>query len=548
MVQCPLKGPGTVKALMLQTEDWSFLRRLKLQEGKSDRWISKQFNISRKTVSKYTKEETPPKYKMTKPRQSPALEPYKQRILEILEADKKAPAKHHHTSKRIYERIKKEGYGGGESTVRNFIGKVRAQTCGSKMFVPLDFQPGKKAQVDFGEVYVCMNCSCSYLPFDTRTDACANSQKEQLLKLQCFVMRLCGSRRVFAMCLESANLPGFMEAHKQAFEFFGCRPKALVYDNLGLAVTKVLQGRERKLTNKFEELSGYYGFEHEFCQPGIEGAHQKGGVEGGIGYIRRNWFVPILHVKDLNELNDYLIKKCKEDMERTVDGQSCSIAEAWELEQPHMIALPARSFDACVSEPAQLDSYGMVRYDKNFYSVPDTALLKTLTVKAYWNRIEITDSVNQIAVHPRSYQSKERIFHRAHYYELLERRPGAVPHARPLLSEPLPKLYWQYYEQQRAANGLSHAGKEFIRILRLHDQYGEQEAVAALKKILEMGALDANLVQSLIVSGERTTVSLPPLDMSKHSQLADFEVLAVDLHHFSKLIGGIENDDREPAA
>ena len=43
---------------------------------------------------------------------------------------------------------------------------------------------------------------------------------------------------------------------------------------------------------KFRE----YGYDSFFCAPGIEGAHEKGGVEGEIGRFRRRHLTPVPHV------------------------------------------------------------------------------------------------------------------------------------------------------------------------------------------------------------------------------------------------------------
>lgn len=335
MVQCPEKGPRAPKVLMLKTADWSFLRRLHLQDGKSLRWISREFGLSRKTVAKYVQEESPPKYKMSSPRKSPQLEPFKKVIDAILEADKTAPRKHKHTAKRIFDRLTTEsGYTGCETTVRNYVAAKRAEQNARPLFIPMAYPPGEQGQVDFGEVFVCLNCPHAYLDLNLRNSVCAAREPgRQLSKLQCFVLRLSYSRRVFAMCFPSANMPSFIAAHRLAFEHFGSRPRVLVYDNLALAVRKVLKGHDRELTDMFLQLAGHYGFEHHFCKPGKEGAHEKGGVEEGIGYIRRNWLTPVLHVRDVEELNEYLLKRCQQDMARTVAEQPCTISEAWQMER-----------------------------------------------------------------------------------------------------------------------------------------------------------------------------------------------------------------------
>ncbi|WP_255310835.1 response regulator [Streptomyces viridosporus] len=47
-----------------------------------------------------------------------------------------------------------------------------------------------------------------------------------------------------------------------------------------------------------------FGIESFYCRPGVEGVHEKGGVERQIGYLRRNHFVPFPEVSSLAELNE----------------------------------------------------------------------------------------------------------------------------------------------------------------------------------------------------------------------------------------------------
>ncbi|MGY3061407.1 hypothetical protein ACVWZD_005652 [Streptomyces sp. TE3672] len=35
------------------------------------------------------------------------------------------------------------------------------------------------------------------------------------------------------------------------------------------------------------------GLDAVYCRPGLEGAHEKAGVEGEVGRFRRNHFVPV---------------------------------------------------------------------------------------------------------------------------------------------------------------------------------------------------------------------------------------------------------------
>lgn len=541
MVPCSLEGPRTKEVWMLKADDWSFLRRLHEQEGKSIRWIAKEFDMSRKTVAKHVRQTSPPRYAMSKPRSSPVMEPVRNVVIAILEADKSAPVKQRHTGKRIYDRLVAEhDFKGGESTVRQFVTNWRKGQVRPKIFIPLQFAPGSRAQVDFGEIYACLDCKHTHLPWELRASACSAN----LVKLQCFVMRLCYSRRVFAMCLPSANMVGFIAAHKLAFEHFGSRPKELVYDNLTLAVRKVLKGHNRELTKPFEHLIGYYGFGYHFCKPGKDGAHEKGGVESGVGFIRRNWFVPVPHVKDLAELNAYLQQRCLEDMARTVDDQPQTIGQAWECESQHTAKLPATGIDACVIEPASFDDYGMVRYDKNFYSIPDTIATSKLWIRAYWDHVEITDGTKVVARHARCYGSKERTFEPEHYFQTLERRPGAVGFAQPLLKASWPSAYWRFFEDLKLTRGPSVAGKEFVRLLRLHNQYGAGPTVSAVTEATAVGALAVDAIKSIILANVRPAGEAIKLDMKNREHLADYDVIISDLSCYQLLTEEIANDTK----
>ncbi|MFF0001225.1 hypothetical protein [Streptomyces avermitilis] len=46
-------------------------------------------------------------------------------------------------------------------------------------------------------------------------------------------------------------------------------------------------------TERWTAFRPHFGIEVFYCRPGIQGAHEKGGVDGQIGYFRRNHFVPV---------------------------------------------------------------------------------------------------------------------------------------------------------------------------------------------------------------------------------------------------------------
>jgi transposase len=126
-------------------------------------------------------------------------------------------------------------------------------------------------------------------------------------KCHLFVYRLSHSgaavHRVYPTCGQEA----FLQGHIEAFEALGGVPTGHIrYDNLTSAVSQVLygSGRRRSENPRWVLFRSHYGFDAFYCHPGIEGAHEKGGVEGEVGRFRRTWLTPMPEVKTLDELNE----------------------------------------------------------------------------------------------------------------------------------------------------------------------------------------------------------------------------------------------------
>lgn len=502
MVSCPIVDLESTTS-MLTLDDWQSLRWLHLREGKSIRWISRHFGITRTTVRKYIEEPDAPRYTASKPRGRPTTGPWYEQIKAIIEADKTAPRKQRHTAKRIFERLAESGYEGSDRSVRQIVAEIKNKPAASAC-VPLLFDPGKDAQVDFGESYADIG--------------------GERIKLHGFEMRLNFSRKKFVMFFRSTEKESFLEGHVRAFQYFAGVVERLSYDNLSAAVAQVGKGKERSLTKEFKELKGYYAFKTNFCKPGLDGAHEKGGVENGVGFARRNWMVPVPQFDSIDELNAYVLTKCQADDTRTVEGQHQTIAEAFSVDQAHLLPLPARPFDPAVQQPASVDSYCTVALKCNHYSVPAQYVGKILTIRSYSNRVEITTGLEKIAEHQRSFGKDEYILRPEHYLDLLERRPNAVPYARPLIQYEWPPGYWDFYQKLVERFGPSQAGRDFISILRCHVKYGAAAVCVALEEANKLNAANANFIIAAIDRQRFQAIPAEPIDLSNHPELLTHRV------------------------
>lgn len=378
---------------------------------------------------------------------------YKARIEELLEENERLPRKHRLTGHRIFNVVWKEGYRGSEAGVLGYLWRLRRAKRSAKVFIPLEFEPGQDAQVDWGEAEVIL----------------AGEQ----VTVQIFVLRLCYSRKIFVRAFPCQKQECFLAGHVAAFHYLGGSPHRLTYDNLKAAVKKIFIGHERQEQDGFILFRSHYLFESHYCNAGA--GHEKGRVEDGVGYARRNFMSPLLKADNFADLNEQLQQACLEDDERRVDRQPQTIAAAWQQERPHLRPLPVHDLECCRVVEARLNGFSQVEVETNRYSVPTDRAVADLRVKLYPFEVKIyrLDEKEPLAAHPRCYGHQQDILEPLHYLPLLAQRPGAFQHAKPLRQwrDSWPAVYERLLAelQQRQPDGTG--VRQFIRVLQWHQHY-----------------------------------------------------------------------------
>jgi transposase len=323
-----------------KVELYERIRKVRAREPDvSVRELARRFRVHRRDVRAALISAVPPPRKAGPPRPAPKLDPLKPIIEAWLEADKDAPRKQRHTARRIWERLVDEhGAEIAEPTVRRYVAEVKARTARPlvEVAVPQHHPLGVDAEVDFGDIAV-------YLA-------------GVLTTVHLFVMRLSASGQALRYAYLNQAQEVFLDGHVRAFEFFGGVPAVIRYDNLKAAVARVMRGRTREESERFTLLRSHYGFESFYCRPGIEGAHEKGGVEGEIGRFRRRWLVPVPHVASMAELNELLAEASERDSKRHIDQRRQTVAEHFAVEAEFLAALPAERFDASLLLTARVDA------------------------------------------------------------------------------------------------------------------------------------------------------------------------------------------------
>lgn len=252
------------------------------------------------------------------------------------------------------------------------------------------------------------------------------------------------------------NEESFLDALVQTFEQLGGVPEKVIFDNGKVAVKDGFGAHARKQAG-YTALSAHYGFDALFCNP-AEG-HEKGLVEGLVGWARRNILVPIPRVSDYSELNTILAERCQAYGNHHIPGKNASVGEMLREEQAALRPLPLYPFETVKCRSVRVNAFSTVRFDTNNYSVPVEYAGHTVGVKGYAEKVDVYAEGKRIACHTRCVGKHQSAYKLEHYLPLLEQRERAILNAAPVRQN-LPE---EILEQIRTCDP-----KERIRILRQH--------------------------------------------------------------------------------
>ena len=296
---------------MFDVDDYLKVRYAVQIEGLSKRAAARRFGLDPRTVNKMMMFSVPRGYVRSKPAARPKLDAFVATIDKMLADDKTRPKKQHHTSKRIFDRLRDEhGFTGGITIVKNYVAGVQQRA--QEMFVPLVHPPGH-AQADFGEALAIIG------------------GVER--KIHYFAYDLPHSDANFVVAYPAETTEAFCDGHVQAFAFFANLsetgksgvPQSILYDNTKIAVAKILGDGRRKRTRVFTELQSHYLFQDRFGRPAK--GNDKGKVEGLVGFARRNFMVPVPVFDSFAALNAHLTDCCRKRMGVVLRGHTETIGE-----------------------------------------------------------------------------------------------------------------------------------------------------------------------------------------------------------------------------
>jgi transposase len=505
-----------------KVELFEHIRKDYFAHQKSIRRIAKDRQVHRRVVRQAIENAVPPP-RLAVNRQGGVLTlPVKALIDQWLQADLQAPRKQRHTGQRIYQRlVDEQAFSGSAVTIRGYVYlKRKILGLNARAFVPQIHLPGEEAEVDW---------------YEAQVDFPQGRQKVYF-----FQMRACHSGREFHIAFSRQTQQAFLEAHVAAFDYFAGVFKRIRYDNLTSAVKKVLRGRRRIETERFIALRSHYLFESFFCLPGKEGAHEKGGVEGGVGRFRRTHLVPVPQVSDLVVLNQRLRQACERDDQRVIAGQTQSVNERWNNEHVLLQPLSADPFATAEVCCPTVNSKSLATIRGNHYSVPVAYVGQVVEAQIHAQSVFIFKRGQSIAEHPRGYQQHQTFAVLDHYLPLLKYKPGALAGSVALsqsrAQQQWPAVYDQYWQQLIAHYGQSEGGRRMVEYLWWARDFNRAEVTAVLEQALTLGCYPLSTIQCLMRQRQGVPEPVPKLTPAVLGHLIRYERPIGTVAHYDTLL------------
>ena len=461
------------------------IRRDQREEGLSIRALAERHAVHRRTVRQALDDATPPTRKVAV-RTSPVLGELQEQIRTWLVEDQSAPRKQRHTARRIWQRLTLEQQSAvAESTVRAVVAQLRAELGSAHRVVPIvqEHQAGAEAEVDFGEFTAIIG--------------------GVTMKLWIFALRLSHSARAVHVAYANQAQESFLDGHVQAFTVLGGVPGRIRYDNLKPAVIRVLLGRDRVENPRFILLRSHYGYDSFFCEPGIGGAHEKGGIEGEIGRFRRRHLTPVPVADTLAALNAMMAIADQADQDRRVAARTETVGQAALRELSALQPLPGEDFDASTLLACRVDAKARICVRQWYYSVPAHLAGARVSVALGARSFTVRDArpgrpAVLVATHLRSLHKNTQDLILDHYLEVLVHRPGALPASTALATARqrgwFSAVHDQFWAAARVQHGDSAGSRVLIGVLLLHRNLPSAAVLAGMTAAIALNRLDADLV------------------------------------------------------
>jgi hypothetical protein len=214
-----------------------------------------------------------------------------------------------------------------------------------------------------------------------------------------FSLVLGHSRMLCGRFVLHQDLPTLLRCHIAAFEALGGVPQQILYDRMKTAVIRDDAEAGHIVYNRtLLDFARHHGFLPKACRP--YRAKTKGKVERPFRYVREDFFLGG-RFRNLDDLNTQFQQWQDKIANARVHATTRRIvAEHFADERPHLLPLPAGTFQAVLRLERRITRDGMVSVGGNLYSVPNATRRRPVEVHTTAGEVRILEDARVIAVHP----------------------------------------------------------------------------------------------------------------------------------------------------
>jgi transposase len=373
---------------------WAEIRRMHETEGLSIREIAKRTGHDRNTVRRALRRDGPPAY--SRPPRPSKLDPFEERILELLRADPRMPGK------RIMELIQADGYGGGDSILYEQLAQLRPLFVPKRTYQRTVYRPGEICQFDLW-----------------RPKAEIPVGHGQTRPGYVVVACMGWSRAGAGALVFSKEAPDLLAGMARCLRFIGALPRTSVWDREGALCSR------GEPTDEFVAFCGELGVGWHFCKP--RDPEAKGVVERLQGFIETS-FEPgrrfANHLDFSDQLDRWFTERANGRLHRTIKAVP---AQRLQTERESMRPLPERMPQTARRWVIRVAQQPFLRFDTNDYSIDPRFAGRRVEVRASQREIVAValDSGEIAARHRRRFARDLTIASPKHERALAELRVSA---------------------------------------------------------------------------------------------------------------------------